>query len=624
MTKKRKVNKVPAHDKTKCCENCLRRDCDQYGERLERIDVVLRSSEGFHWNKKLCMVMKEEREYVLCNECFQLVRDAENVWLVSWPAYLWNIFSDPLNVNKLHEMWKYVPESMRAAWVVSYQSLECGTNIFQEEPKAYFEDITKEAHMVEKLKSSGKLVDLIRVCNDYLCYCSIKCPWGCTDFVDNCGYISYQDFLIRMLKVNQPIKGIGKKNVLFGINGTYMTTSPFFMNNSKWPVRRAVVFVPNRGFCVCTCKDHNGGSDKRYVHPPTNPMNGVLPMERSDQLAHAVLNPRTIKSLRTGKYNDIYQMYSCRGSFRGLDTCDIVDVGNFSYTTTLEGRNRALILYGRSDLRQKMQQLVETKRLPSWFAEEELINVKKYRFQENNNIQKGLDGSTYVPLLDAIAMGQENMMETLCDDINKNGMEKKEMVEVISSWPSIVPMCYSSNDTFENCPLQIPTMKVKGDCRLLWFIMSLGCHVPAVWKCMCGSVSRNSDMAASWIGWVLKTITAKILGGVTITRKKNMLPYVGTKSFKQLMEFIIPLGTQHHSMFTWEQLALCLSNINGIHVFLEGYESFFYEVQNDTLKMKVSSNTNVVIAIKRENETTELGKKTSPLVTIKVSIKFIM
>jgi hypothetical protein len=75
------------------------------------------------------------------------------------------------------------------------------------------------------LNDSGGLMDLITSCNKN-CYCEVRCPWGCTEFVDECGYIPYYKLFYALTPLlKKPIgetliasdrKCYGRKDVLTG------------------------------------------------------------------------------------------------------------------------------------------------------------------------------------------------------------------------------------------------------------------------------------------------------------------------------------------------------------------------------------------------------------------------
>ena len=89
--------------------------------------------------------------------------------------------------------------------------------------------------------------------------------------------------------------------------------------NPQWEVKPSIAFIDNVGPVILTCRDHGGGTKKLSIHVPRVQKN-TLPSKFSDQLAHAVLQCRTIKPVKATQYSTQFQMNEQRGSFTGIDT----------------------------------------------------------------------------------------------------------------------------------------------------------------------------------------------------------------------------------------------------------------------------------------------------------------
>ena len=85
---------------------------------------------------------------------------------------------------------------------------------------------------------------------------------------------------------------------------------------------------------VMVCKNHHLGSTKLYVHTLRQP-NHILPSKYSDQIYHAVIKPQTIKQMKAQKYSNNFQMQEQRGSFNGIDTCNVTQYLNFKLQSIL-------------------------------------------------------------------------------------------------------------------------------------------------------------------------------------------------------------------------------------------------------------------------------------------------
>eukprot|EP00957_Ditylum_brightwellii_P073418 5579061-Ditylum_brightwellii.AAC.1 len=78
---------------------------------------------------------------------------------------------------------------------------------------------------------------------------------------------------------------------------------------------------------VLTCKIHDGGSSRMYVHPPINPGTGIFPSLHGDQLAPTMICQRKVQSSSHWKFTDQYEVYHANGGYTDIDTCYIGDVG---------------------------------------------------------------------------------------------------------------------------------------------------------------------------------------------------------------------------------------------------------------------------------------------------------
>ena len=109
-----------------------------------------------------------------------------------------------------------------------------------------------------------------------------------------------------------------------------------------------------------TCRDHNNGCPKMMVHLPQQPFHN-LPSKQPDQLSHVIIQPRSIKTVRVAKYSTSFQMNEQRGSFSGIDTCSITNVGKFDFTSILLGESEARSIICRPDINALLNNLVKGK-----------------------------------------------------------------------------------------------------------------------------------------------------------------------------------------------------------------------------------------------------------------------
>ena len=564
------------------CENCHRRDVDPFGTVLETISIANRATDGLSFKKKLSSLPNDpvRTNVVLCEECYNTLMNVKDKkytsyrWIDCWPAFLWKMFIDPMNSGRASDMWQYVPSTMRSYWWKSYQAI--GPNfqtVTMAEPRSYFDDVTLFAKEMEQLVATGSLVDLMNSCNANH-YCSVRCPWGCTEFPDECGYVSYAKLLYAK-GITMPLaegsfdhyyvaNNKGRRTKCFvGVREDYLCPQNLFMNSPNHPVRPCIRFVPGKGPLICTCKEHDGGSAKQYLHPPVNPVTGTsVPCTVADQLAHAVVVPRMIKSMKKNKYSDTYQMQRCYGGFKGVDSCNIMDTGRFDKNSCLSDRNTTLFLYGRPDMRSKLSQMVEQKIVPAFYESTflEMMDLMDYPSQ-SLLLDESRQGATFVPLADSMKM----MLHA----------EKCSKLPFAPSWPLTLLGCQPSNSNYGRKPSRVPPFRLKHDLRLPWLLLSMACNIPALWECIANSVSYNG--AASWHGWLLSFATKNVLEGMAtqLTKMASKNPYKGDLKVLQLAWKLEAPAEQidtsppegYSPEFTFAQLRHCLEQVQNVACF---------------------------------------------------------
>jgi len=568
----------------KKCENCRRCDVDPYGVPIHGVKIQHRPRGHLSFKKKLCS-MKEgvlcQVDVMICDECYNTLLDIDEKratyhWSDCWPSFIWQMLANPLNSGRVMDMWQYLPFSMRSCWLDSFRVLGqnyAGVSLY--EPHSFFDDITSFSDEIERLTSTGSLVDLMKGCNSNH-YCSVRCPWGCTEFPDECGYVSYAKLLyakgfqmpLSESSIIRWVSGQSMKSKCFvGIRDDYLSPPTYFMNFVDRPIRPCIRFVSGKGPMICTCKEHDGGSSKRYLHPPVNPVTGSTPCTSGDQLAHAVVAPRMIKAMKKNKYSDSYQMQRCCGGFRGTDSCNLMDPCRFDRNTCLSDANTTLSLYGRPDIRSKLSQMVREQVIPSSYEADflELTDSMDYPSQ-SDHLALCRAGSNFVPLADAMKM----MMHA----------EKCSKMAFAPSWPLSLFSCQPSISDNGKQPSQVAPFRVKQDLRLPWFLLSMASNIPLLWECIVDSVPHNGSV--SWHGWLLSFAAKNVLEGICCRRSKSISknPYKGNLTPLQLAwklqsrldeEPTPPKGFS--PVFTMERLQHCLEETQKVACFssLEGF-----------------------------------------------------
>ena len=164
---------------------------------------------------------------------------------------------------------------------------------------------------MKKIKSD-KLGDIIDALDKYLIP-YILCPWGCSEYLHECGHLPFDLLCQRYLsKVNfETIHPKEQLNKYYSTRDDYIrfNTEDYdrWVSNPDWNVLPNIIFLEDKqGLHICTCRNHLNGSIKLYIHPPRLPHH--LPSYESDQLSHAIIRLRTIKNFKCPSYSNAYQM----------------------------------------------------------------------------------------------------------------------------------------------------------------------------------------------------------------------------------------------------------------------------------------------------------------------------
>jgi hypothetical protein len=283
------------------------------------------------------------------------------------------MFQNPQNERVLDFLWNFITLQMRTTWQRSFQLLSSrhAEIVFLNEPP-FFEDITPFVTQLTQLKESNTLENYIQWA-DLVHRCTVKCPWGCSEFADDVGFVAYHKLLyhygletdLKFPLQESTIKALpNMKQVQFaGILSDFLfDRSTCYLDLVSCPILPSIQFVEGIGPMVCTCKRHNGGSELFYLHPPKNPLTKTYSTSVGDPIGQVAIAPRTVTTIKTkNRYNTTYQMQKCNSGFAGKDCCDIKEVGEWDKNNDISRLNAALAYYGRADIRSNIQRMVQSR-----------------------------------------------------------------------------------------------------------------------------------------------------------------------------------------------------------------------------------------------------------------------
>ena len=239
-----------------------------------------------------------------------------------------------------------------------------------------------------------------------------------------------------------------------------------------------------------TCNDHNNGTKKLMIHPPRQPHH-ILSPYHPDQLCHAVIKPRTVKPMKSASYSNSFQMHEQRGSFNGIDTCNLTTFRRFDFCSRLTSDAQARSIHMRPDINALLTQLCRDNVISP-------ITVTSMRDHATDQCQhmtfdKLINASTYVPLLAAMTLQREINGVYInvtwdCRGQDRHGNDLPTLRRnVRRSWPTILyPL--QKNDMFGVCFPVLPKLKSKSDTSFIWMISACMISVESLWQSVLCSI----------------------------------------------------------------------------------------------------------------------------------------
>ena len=251
---------------------------------------------------------------------------------------------------------------------------------------------------------------------------------------------------------------------------------------------------------MLSCRDHDKGSTLMMIHPPRQPR-GNLCSKYSDQLCHCVLRSRTIKPLQKRGYSTGYQMHEQRGTFNGIDTCNITSYRNFNIRSELltDAESRSII--NRPDINALLSQMVEEGTMSKFIA-----NSKKHHARikcDSFDFDSYCSGATYVPLEGALIMQREisnSVVTTHDDEIEKYS---PAVATYRKCWPSMLYPCQKVNALGamflvipKFCSPKLDLVEKLKSC-LIWEIVRLLLNIEEIWITIATEEEYHSS---NWYG----------------------------------------------------------------------------------------------------------------------------
>jgi hypothetical protein len=481
----------------------------------------------------------------LCSQCYTYftlpTSSNDDITKYIWPSLFWKILSSN-KLYKLHKtnVWTLVPIQWRRWWFQSITTLlpeewYVGKQI--NDMDSSIVDVTLKKDSLEKSIANGVLGEIMYNCDTNLLPL-IKCPWGCTEFFHVCGELPIQDIFWRYLNQNamekmlSPIERKHATAVTIGSRNDYISmdekfSTEFFLYNPQWRVAPSIYFKNNMPVFL-TCRNHNKGCRKFYLHPPQNPF-GVLPARSSDQVSPAVVVPRTIRVTKAHKYSHTFNMEEMRCQFNGVDTMSVTDKPVFNNDSILSQLYESIAIKGRSDIKAYVSTMTKANTHLADNISESLLTRADDIIQDNSHYLHNYgNGTTFISVKDAMHL-QQSIKKGAIKTVSitkQNGT--KYNIHYTPKWPSSIFYVHVADlygSPFPSIPK--PSRKHIIDTQILWLVAGIHICVQEVWQ---GTTANVTTATNEWNGWFLLYITELCFPHLLKNTRQSVFSWNGCKT----------------------------------------------------------------------------------------------
>ena len=261
------------------CHNCFR---NNYIRELPLQQICIEDINKKR-NFRFIKIRRNTNNHIqLCNECTAYLTQGKETtkYKFMWPAFIWSLLINA-NIQDIYgtKVWQLLPTTLREWYFTStYENILffSENSITLEEPPPIFHDNTFDTSEFDRKIKSTKLGEITSALDQYLIP-TVLCPWGCTEYIHECGQIPF-DLVCRRYLPKVHFKTINNEKQLSKL---YSARDDFFrydiddydcwVFNPEWKVIPNVNVSEDTGLNVCTCRNHNNGAKKFYIHTPRTP-----------------------------------------------------------------------------------------------------------------------------------------------------------------------------------------------------------------------------------------------------------------------------------------------------------------------------------------------------------------
>lgn len=316
-----------------------------------------------------------------------------NKWKFGWRSFLTHFIITSSNAQQLRARLPYIPKTFSDLWGNAFVERLAQRNIislpqFQHanmNVTRKIVDITNDVESFANDIDCGSYARLKSAMNKSA-VATARCPFGCTEFIEKVGSISYNDFLrwvfpdVTAFRANADVHMRGARRDF---------TEP--IEQYGFTISASVRNTVESGLVLCTCRHHNNGSAKSYVHVPQNPY-GTFPSPYSDQLTPTIFAPKPFNGMKAKYSSHTWQMRTVQGGFGGLSSFSITSKPKWDIHSNHHGDLEKLYLTNRPEI----NSFVQSNLSDDPQAQPVLQGLQTHRLPTQEEQNTALAGATYI------------------------------------------------------------------------------------------------------------------------------------------------------------------------------------------------------------------------------------
>jgi hypothetical protein len=428
----------------------------------------------------------------------------------------------------MREKWSFIPLEWRIWWLDDVHVYNNQLSLTFPEPRFYLRtsDLEELQDAIDSLhwKTLGQAMDKFLSCP------SVRCPFGCSEFLHLCNKLPLEDFLISRSNgcfkgYNSATKKKSNNSWTNGIKPNFPSSVVILENDLDLVCQPTIVLDDHHGPCILACSHHRKSSTQKYIHPPESPT-GTLYTDASNQYAQAVIQSRTLRKTKLHTFSDTYETAILQGGYDGLDSCYLTSAGRYVPTNKLADRRDCLCISGRDDFQNHVTQLSSNpdarNYVPFRNVQEKLQRASHMYPDVQQQVQQHLESATFVTLEDAIKLQEQVYNQTaqsisIFKESDNNSAEEVEELLFQPPWPTRLLRVHPFDSYGEEfCAVQDKTL----ESFVGWTMLASVMCIPFLWSAVATSIDNNK----SWKGWLISLAWDQTSSKAVQKRQKNHFP----------------------------------------------------------------------------------------------------